>query len=99
MAIRLSSNTIRRTFSIRSRGRTRRAPSTNSHRSRPPFGRHQTLFDDLIGSNQQTIGQCNAERLRGLEVHEKFKVLHLLNWKVAWASALEHACGIDAGDA
>jgi hypothetical protein len=59
-------------------------------------GSRRTLFDHLVGAAKQRERYGNIERLRGLQVNNKFDLADLLDRQVGGLLALENAAGIVA---
>src|SRR5258705_9103624 len=53
-----------------------------------------SLFDRLVGAGQKRRWHGEAERLRGLEIDDKFELGRLLNGKIGWIGALQDAIHI-----
>src|SRR5947209_4704320 len=51
-------------------------------------------FNHLIGGREQHRRHGEAERLRGLEIDDKFELGRLLNGKIGWIGALQDAIHI-----
>src|SRR5262249_60240256 len=58
---------------------------------------HETLFDYLIGGDQQLRMKLQAERFSRLEVDHELKLDGLNHWEIAWLFALEDSPSIEAG--
>src|SRR6516225_2074828 len=55
------------------------------------------LFDHLVGEREKVRRDCEAERLRGLEIDDQLELRWLHDWKIGRLFALEDAAGVDAG--
>ena len=53
------------------------------------------LLDHLVGADHQRLRECEAKRLRGLEIDGKLELGGQLNWQVAGFGALENAIDVD----
>ena len=47
------------------------------------------LFDDLVRPQQQRLRDCQAERLRGLQVYDQLELCWLLDGKIGGPGTLE----------
>src|SRR5256885_1720857 len=56
-----------------------------------------SLFDDLVGADEQCSRNADAKCFRRLEVYDQFRLRGLLNRKVGRLLTLENATGIRAG--
>src|SRR6266403_4439434 len=59
------------------------------HRSNIAF-----LFDHLIGGDQQAGRHGQAERLRSLEIEDRFELGRRLHWKIGWLVAAQDAVDV-----
>ena len=56
----------------------------------------RSLFDYLIGSSEQRLRDCEAQRFCSLKVDDQFEFGRLLNWQFTWLLSLQYPSCISA---